>query len=87
MEKPHFALRLYENAKYGLTRGKGLRHQALYNGTIDLQCPRVKYLVDVTTYDHWEEIYRTASIPVCINELSRTRAVSVNDKETPLGRS
>jgi hypothetical protein len=54
MEKPNFALRLYENAKYGSTRGKGLRHQALYNGTIDLQCPRLKYLVDVTTYDHWE---------------------------------
>ncbi|MGA0808956.1 MAG: hypothetical protein ACO3PI_07895 [Burkholderiaceae bacterium] len=54
MEKPNLALRLYENAKYGHTRGKGLRHQALYNGTIDLQCPRVKYLVDVVTYDHWE---------------------------------
>jgi hypothetical protein len=53
-EKPNFALRLYENDKYGRTRGKGLRHQALYNGTIDLQCPRVKYLVDVITYDHWE---------------------------------
>jgi len=34
MEKPNFALRLYENPKYGRTRGKGLRHQALYNGTI-----------------------------------------------------
>ena len=54
MEKPNFALRLYENPKYGNTRGKGLRHQALYNGTIDLQYPRVKYLVDVITYDHWE---------------------------------
>ena len=53
-EKPNFAIRLYENDKYGRTRGKGLRHQALYNGTIDLQCPRVKYLVDVITYDHWE---------------------------------
>ena len=54
MEKPNFALRLYENPKFGSTRGKGLRHQALYNGTIDLQYPRLKYLVDVTTYDQWE---------------------------------
>jgi hypothetical protein len=54
MEKPNFALRLYENPKYGSTRGKGLRHQALYNGTIDLQYPRLKYLVDVISYDHWE---------------------------------
>jgi len=54
MEKPNFALRLYENPKYGRTRGKGLRHQALYNGTIDLQYPRFKYLVDVITYGHWE---------------------------------
>ena len=36
MEKPNFALRLYENAKYGHTRGKGLHHQALLDAGVSL---------------------------------------------------
>ena len=48
------AVRLYQNAKYGMTHGKGVRYQALLNATADIKDPKVKYLLDFYTYAHWE---------------------------------
>ena len=48
------AVRLYQNAKYGTTHGKGVRHHALFNATEDVKHPKVKYLLDFYTYAHWE---------------------------------
>ena len=48
------AVRLYQNAKYGTTHGKGVRHQALFNATADIKHPKVKYLLDFYTYAYWE---------------------------------
>ncbi len=47
------AIRLYENNAYGTTYGKGLYRKALYNGTIDIKRPSVKYLIDLHNYDEW----------------------------------
>ena len=48
------AVRLYQNTKYGNTYAKGVRHQALFNAAADIKTPKVKYLLDFYTYDHWE---------------------------------
>ena len=48
------AVRLYQNAKYGMTHGKGVRHQALFNATADIKHPKVEYLLDFYTDAHWE---------------------------------
>ena len=47
------AVRLYENQVYGTTYGRGLYRRAFYNGTVDLEPPRVKYLVDLYTGEEW----------------------------------
>jgi hypothetical protein len=48
------AICLYQNAKYGTTYAKGVRHQALFNAVADIKNPKVKYLLDFYTYEHWE---------------------------------
>jgi hypothetical protein len=48
------AVRLYQNAKYGATYAKGVRHQALFNAAADIKKPKVKYVLDFYTYEHWE---------------------------------
>jgi len=48
------AIRLFQNAKYGTTYAKGVRHQALFNATADIKNPKVKYVLDFYTYEHWE---------------------------------
>lgn len=48
------AVRLYQNTKYGTTYAKGVRHQALFNAAADIKTPKVKYLLDFYTYEHWE---------------------------------
>ena len=48
------AVRLFQNAKYGTTYAKGIRHQALFNATADIKNPKVKYVLDFYTYEHWE---------------------------------
>ena len=40
------AVRLYQNAKYGTTYAKGVRHQALFNAAADIKNPKVKYVLD-----------------------------------------
>ncbi len=53
------ALRLYENSTYGSTYGKGLFRRALFNGSIDLKSPTVKYVIDLFNYDDWCNIAKT----------------------------
>lgn len=48
------AVRLFQNTKYGTTYAKGVRHQALFNATADIKQPKVKYVLDFYTYEHWE---------------------------------
>ena len=53
------AVRLYDNKFYGTTYGKGLYRRALYNGSIDLQTPLVKYVIDLFIYDDWANQAKT----------------------------
>ena len=53
------ALRLYENSTYGSTYGKGLFRRALFNGSIDIKSPLVKYVIDLFNYDDWCNIAKT----------------------------
>ena len=53
------ALRLYENSTYGSTYGKGLFRRALFNGSIDIKSPQVKYVIDLFNYDDWCNIAKT----------------------------
>ncbi len=53
------AVRLYENKFYGTTCGKGLYRKAIYNGSIDLQEPIVKYVIDLFSFDDWRNQAKT----------------------------
>lgn len=53
------AVRLYDNKFYGTTYGKGLYRKALYNDSIDLQTPLVKYVIDLFIYDDWANQAKT----------------------------
>ena len=53
------ALRLYENSTYGSTYGKGLFRRALFNGSIDIKSPLVKYVIDLFNYEDWCNIAKT----------------------------
>lgn len=57
--KIEMALRLYENTAYGTTYGKGMYRRALYNGSIDVKDPIVKYVVDLYNFEDWSNLART----------------------------
>ena len=63
MEK-EIAVRLYQNAKYGTTYAKGVRHQALFNAAADIKEPKVKYLLDFYTYEHWEFLAKSHQLEI-----------------------
>ena len=54
MDAPEIAVRIYDNAKYGTTYGKGLRHSAVFNAAADVKAPNAKYLLDFYQFDRWE---------------------------------
>ena len=53
------AVRLYENAKYGTTYSKGLRHSAVFNAAADLREPNTKYLLDLYKLEDWQNTARS----------------------------
>ena len=53
------AVRLFENQAYGTTYGKGLYRRAIYNGTVEMKTPKVKYLIDLFSYAEWAHQART----------------------------
>ena len=65
------AVRLYENSTYGSTYGKGLFRRALFNGSIDLISPKVKYVIDLFNYDDWSNIAKTTSQLEIISEMPK----------------
>ena len=58
------AVRLYQNAKYGTTYAKGVRHRALFNASADIKTPKVKYLLDFYTYEHWEFLAKQEQLDI-----------------------
>lgn len=45
--------RLWENKMYGTTYGKGQYRKAVFNGTLEIQKPYAKYLVDMEDIETW----------------------------------
>jgi hypothetical protein len=72
--KHHIAVRLYDNPKFGKTFGRGLYHNALFNGTVDLPVLRLKYLIDLVQYEQWQHTAHTdediEALNTVINEMS-----------------
>jgi hypothetical protein len=73
------AVRLYQNAKYGTTYAKGVRHQALFNAAADIKNPKVKYVLDFYTYEHWEFLAKENELDIVNqvrNEVDKDTLVS-----------
>lgn len=73
------AVRLYQNTKYGTTYAKGVRHQALFNATADIKNPKVKYVLDFYTYEHWEFLAKESQLDIVNqvrNEVDKDTLVS-----------
>ena len=73
------AVRLFQNAKYGTTYAKGVRHQALFNATADIKQPKVKYVLDFYTYEHWEFLAKDHQLEIVnqvCDEVSKDSLVS-----------
>ena len=73
------AVRLFQNAKYGTTYAKGVRHQALFNATADIKNPKVKYVLDFYTYEHWEFLAKENQLEIVNqvrNEVDKDTLVS-----------
>jgi hypothetical protein len=47
------AIRFYDNKLYGTTYGKGMYRKAIYNGSIDVKNPSLKYVIDMYSYNDW----------------------------------
>lgn len=58
------AIRLYQNAKYGTTYAKGVRHQAIFNAAADIKNPKIKYVLDFYTYEHWEFLAKSNQLDI-----------------------
>ena len=48
------AIRGFANEKFNTTYGKGLFKRAVFNGSVEVRNPYVKYLVDYSYLNHWE---------------------------------
>ena len=64
------AVRLFENKTYGTTYGKGLYRRALYNGTIDIKTPVVKYIIDLFPYQEWAHQARSDAQMVTLESIT-----------------
>ena len=73
------AVRLFQNIKYGAPQAKGVRHQALFNATADIKNPKVKYVLDFYTYEHWEFLAKENQLEIVNqvrNEVDKDTLVS-----------
>ena len=53
------AIRGFINEKYNTPFGKGLFRRAVYNGSVELKNPAIKYLVDFYEYDQFQHTAKT----------------------------
>ena len=60
MSSREVVLRAFTNQKFGHPFGRSLFHYAIYNGTIEVNKPYAKYLIDLFEYNRWD---RTAASP------------------------
>lgn len=50
------AVRGFTNEKFNTTFGKGLFRRAVFNGSVELRNPSLKYLVDYYQHPEWEAL-------------------------------
>ena len=74
----NIAVRLWSNPMFGTTYGKGLRRSALFNGTIEIAMPPVKYLIDLETIEHW---YHHTKSFIHLNMLKNSNVQPTNDPD------
>lgn len=60
MSNREIVIRAFANEKFGHPFGKSLYHYPIYNGTVEVNKPYAKYLIDLFEYRRWD---RTASTP------------------------
>ena len=53
------AIRGFINEKYNTPFGKGLFRRAIYNGSVELKNPTIKYLVDFYEYEQFQHTAKT----------------------------
>ena len=70
--------RLWENKLYGTTYGKGQYRKAIYNGTLELNDPYAKYLVDFEEIADWFHFART---PLHQSIASKLDSIPTNEPE------
>lgn len=55
MSSREIAVRAFTNQKFGHPFGRSLFHYAIYNGTIEVNKPYAKYLIDLFEYGRWDK--------------------------------
>ncbi len=63
------AVRGFTNEKFNTTFGKGLFRRAVFNGSVELRNPSLKYLVDYYQYPEWEALAKDHQQMDVINKL------------------
>ena len=71
IERP-IAVRLFINDKFNTTSGKSIFRKAIFNGTIELKDPKVKFLIDLYQYPKWEALAKNDIQMQTIGELANT---------------
>lgn len=71
LERP-IAVRLFINDKFNTTSGKSIFRKAIFNGTIELKDPKVKFLIDLYQYPKWEALAKDDMQMKIIGELANT---------------
>ena len=83
----NIAVRLYDNPKFGKTFGRGLYHNAVFNGTVDLPILRLKYLIDLIQYEQWQHTAHTDADVSILNTVIDYYAALDLDIESPAHRT
>ena len=66
------AVRFYDNKLYGTTYGKGMYRKAIYNGSIDVKNPSLKYVIDMYSYNDWALQAKEGFQADVLSSISRT---------------
>ncbi len=69
MIEREIAVRGFVNEKFNTTFGKGLFRRAVFNGSVELRNPSLKYLVDYYQYPEWEALAKDNKQMDVINKL------------------
>lgn len=55
MQQREIVVRGFVNEKFGTTYGRSLFHYAIFNGSVEINHPYAKYLIDLYDYARWDK--------------------------------